>query len=215
MILIDHRRNTIEQIKETLPHRGVEIDLRNHGQDILVTHDPFVTDAVTLEEWLQHYRHKFLIANVKEEGMEDRLTALFKKHSIDDFFILDESFPFIRKYALLGLSQFAVRVSEFEDHHTPINLANYLKKQNRTVKWIWVDTFTGEPIPLEQAIALRAAGFKLCFVSPELHHIADPNSWQKRVEDFIGKLQATKTAAIWPDMVCSKLPDLWEQAVSL
>jgi hypothetical protein len=214
MIIIEHRRNSLEQIRQSLPRRGVEIDLRNHGQEILVTHDPFITEAITIEEWLKNYRHKFLIANVKEEGIEDRLTSLFQQQGIADFFILDESFPFIRKYALLGLSKFALRVSEFEDYRTAIKLADYLQQHGKKVDWIWVDTFTGEPLPLEQAEALRKAGYKLCFVSPELHHIPDPACWQERVEGFITKLNSMNTKAIWPDMVCSKLPELWEKAVS-
>ncbi|NKC48731.1 hypothetical protein HED54_12165 [Ochrobactrum anthropi ATCC 49188] len=93
MIVIHHRRNTVAELADTDPQFGVEIDLRNHGDDILVTHDPFITRAVLLQDWLKQYRHRFLIANVKEEGLEPRLTALLAEYGVSDFFILDESIP--------------------------------------------------------------------------------------------------------------------------
>ena len=209
MLFIDHRRNTIAQLKETNPRYGVEVDLRNHGQEIIVTHDPFITEGDRFENWLEHYRHKFLIANVKEEGLEERLTSLFAKHGVKDYFILDESFPFIRKWALQGLHQFAVRVSEFEDHHTPLNLQHSLKEGGKQIDWIWVDGFTGAPLETETAKELQTAGFKLCYVSPELHHVPEPASWERRANDFIATLKATP---IIPDAVCTKLPQKWEAA---
>ena len=205
MIIVDHRRNTLEQLQATPPEFGIEVDLRNHGQDIIVTHDPFITDGVTLEEWLKHYNHRFLIANVKEEGMEERLRQLFGQRSIDDFFILDESFPFIRKWALQGESRFAVRVSEFESPQTALRLAANLAEQGKKVDWVWVDTFTGAPIEASVVAGLRAAGYKLCYVSPELHHIPDPTSWERRVASFINALDKSTE----PDMICTKQTAQW------
>ncbi|MFT0893007.1 hypothetical protein [Pseudochelatococcus sp. G4_1912] len=211
MIVIHHRRNTLAELSETLPQHGAEIDLRNHGNDILVTHDPFITDAVRLQDWLAQYRHRFLIANVKEEGLEPRLTAMLAEHGVEDFFILDESFPFIRKYALEGLSKFAVRVSEFESIETALRLADHLRVQGRSIDWIWADSFTGQPLPAEDAAALRAAGYRICLVSPELHHVNDPSSWEGRVMHHIDALKQPGMEASIPDMVCTKCPHLWEQ----
>lgn len=212
MQIIHHRRNSLAELAQTPPDCGVEIDIRNHGDELLVTHDPFHTDADRLDDWLAAYRHRFLIANVKEEGLEPRLTQLFARHGITDYFILDESFPFIRKYALLGLPHFALRVSEYESIDTPIRLAAELAGAGRRVDWIWVDSFTGAPITPDAARRLRAAGFRLCFVSPELHHVAAPESWEERIGHFLDRLRQQGAAECWPDMVCTKLPDLWRQA---
>jgi hypothetical protein len=209
MIIIHHRRNSVAEINETSPEYGAEIDLRNHGDDIFVTHDPFCTDAVRLDEWLQAYKHRFLIANVKEEGLEPKVLSLFEQHGVGDFFILDESIPYIRKYAMLGLPKFAVRVSEFECVETALRLADYLKQNGRRIEWIWVDSFTGEPLAYEDAVRLREAGYKLCQVSPELHHVDDPVSWRPRIEAFLAKLDKLDLAPFRPDMVCTKLPELW------
>lgn len=209
MLIIDHRRNEIAQLQATPTAFGVEIDLRNHGDDILVTHDPFVTEAPRLEDWLDAFCHRFLIANVKEEGMESRLLAILERKGIKNFFILDESFPFIRKCALAGIPQFALRVSEFEDYRTAVNLALALASVGRKVEWIWADSFTGEPMTPETAEALRAAGFRICAVSPELHHVNEPLSWDSRVTAFLNKLQEPAFAQSRPDMVCTKLPKKW------
>lgn len=209
MILIHHRRNSVAELAETPKKWGVEIDLRNHGQDLLVTHDPFITEAVTLETWLDGYDHAFLIANVKEEGMEPRLEAILREREIRDYFILDESFPFIRRYALEGLSRFAVRVSEYEVAETAIRLSAELKKSGRSVDWIWADSFTGQPLDPREALGLRTAGYRFCAVSPELHHIADPASWEQRIAAFREELARPEMKASLPEMVCTKRPDLW------
>ena len=212
MIIIHHRRNSVDELQETKPEYGVEIDLRNHGKDLIVFHDPFHDEAMNFEEWLASYHHHFLIANVKEEGLEPKLLNLFNKHGVNDYFILDESLPYIRKYALQGLPNFAIRVSEFESVDTALRLQAYLKNESKRVDWIWVDSFTGEPMPLEELLRLRDAGFKLCQVSPELHHVDRPDCWQPKIEAFLEKLSNLEVGGFLPDMVCTKLPQLWLQA---
>jgi len=207
MIRIQHRCNTIAELQATPHHLGVEIDLRNHGGDLLLVHDPFDTTGVPLGEWLTHYRHRFLIANVKEEGLEPVLLPLLAQHGVQDFFILDESLPYIRRHALAGVPQFALRVSEFESAETALRLAAHLAAQNARVDWLWLDSFTGAPRPPAELAGLRAAGFRLCQVSPELHHVAAPERWESLIADFQARMPD------WPslDMVCTKRPDLWER----
>lgn len=207
MLIVDHRRNALTQIEATPVRFGAEIDLRNHGNDILVTHDPFIPDAPRLEEWLEQYKHRFLIANVKEEGMEERLLPLLEQFGVQDFFILDESFPFIRKYARAGVPNFALRVSEFEDYRTALNLVSDLKAVERRVDWVWADSFTGNPLHADVMKALRDAGLKICAVSPELHHVNQPDVWNDLVLGMQDKLSDLN---IMPEMVCTKCLTLWE-----
>ncbi|MDA9781147.1 hypothetical protein N9535_03220 [Amylibacter sp.] len=205
MIKIQHRVNSKAQLQSTNINYGIEIDIRNHGKDLLVIHDPFSSDAVNLSEWLSAYNHNFLIVNVKEEGLEPQILSLLAKNNITNFFILDESIPYIRKYALKGISNFALRVSEFESVETAIALNIHLKKYGKCIDWIWMDTFTGIAMPLSSIKKLQVSGFKLCQVSPELHHIDDPESWERRISTFQNK----NNLKIIPDMVCTKRPDLW------
>ena len=195
MIIIRHRRNTREEPSEISTGHGAEIDIRSQGNDLVLHHEPYET-GTSFEAWLEDYRHQTLILNVKEEGLEDRALELMARHSIDDFFFLDQSFPFLIKTARTGESRCAVRVSEFETIDTALSLAG-------KVQWVWVDCFTKFPLDREAASQLKANGFKLCFVSPEL---------QGRMElsDTSIIVSAMADAGVVPDAVCTKFPERWE-----
>ncbi|MEK7266847.1 MAG: hypothetical protein AAB227_12200 [Pseudomonadota bacterium] len=64
MILISHRRNTIEQLRETPAHYGIEVDIRSQGDRLIIHHDAFA-DGEDFERWIEHYHHRLLILNVK------------------------------------------------------------------------------------------------------------------------------------------------------
>jgi hypothetical protein len=206
MIIVQHRMNTIKQLRGCKKDWGVEIDIRNHGNGLLLVHDPFeMQGAVELSDWLSFYNHKFLIANVKEEGLETKLLPLFNYYGVDDFFILDETIPYIMKYAACGVSKFALRVSEFESIETALLVNENCLNNGTKIDWVWVDSFTGKPLPLHILTRLKELGFKLCQVSPELHHIEDPQSWENRIAEF----QTVYGSSYAPDMVCTKRPELW------
>jgi hypothetical protein len=194
MIIVRHRRNTIEQLRETAVEFGVEVDIRSYGERLVIHHDPFV-DGEDFEAWLAEYRHGVLILNVKEEGLEDRLIALMRARGIEDYFFLDQSFPFLIRSARRGESRCAVRVSEFESIDTALSLAGQ-------VRWVWVDCFTRFPLDGEQAARLQAAGFKLCLVSPELQG--------RDAATEIPALRALLAErGIVADAVCTKETALW------
>ena len=194
MKYIAHRINTIEQLQHTPVQFGVEMDVRSRGSEMILHHDPFV-DGESLERWLSHYRHGTLILNVKEEGLEKALLQLMSTYDIEDFFFLDQSFPFLVKTSREGEHRCAVRISEFEAIETVMSLAG-------KVDWVWVDCFNRFPLTGEQAHALHAAGFKLCLVSPELQgREADVGIPQMRA--LLHELD------IEAEAVCTKRPDLW------
>lgn len=196
MKLISHRRNTLVQLNETPLKYGVEVDIRSHGDRLMIHHDPFV-DGESFEAWLAAYRHGTLILNVKEEGLESRLIDLMQRAGIEDYFFLDQSFPFLVKYSRLGVHRCAVRVSEFESIQTALTLAG-------KVDWIWVDCFTQFPLSHDDARKLQEAGFKLCLVSPELQG--------RDAETEIAQLvQMLRERNIRAEAVCTKRPDLWEK----
>lgn len=200
MELIAHRKNTAEQLKETPPHYGVELDLRSQGTRIIIHHDPF-TEGEDFETWLQDYRHGTLILNVKEEGLESQLIDLMKKHKITNYFFLDQSFPFLVKYTKLGERRCAVRVSEFESIETALTLAGKLD-------WVWVDCFTRFPLSAEDGQRLKQAGFKLCLVSPELQG-------RDGTVEIPALFKLTQKLGIKVDAVCTKMPELWASLVTL
>lgn len=194
MFIVSHRRNTIAQLKETPENLGVEVDIRCSGPDLIIHHDAFV-EGEKFDDWLAHYRHGLLILNVKEEGLEDALLERMAKAGITDFFFLDQSFPFLVRTANRGERRCAVRVSEFESIDTALTLAG-------RIDWIWVDCFTRFPLEAADAERLRAAGFKLCLVSPELQGRTDPEAIAAMRHEVTSK-------KIHIDAVCTKRPDLW------
>ncbi|WP_071466501.1 phosphatidylinositol-specific phospholipase C/glycerophosphodiester phosphodiesterase family protein [Polynucleobacter asymbioticus] len=196
MKLIAHRRNTIDELQNTDTRYGVEVDIRSDGNELIIHHDALVLGE-SFKVWLDAYEHGTLILNVKEEGLEAKLIALMAEKGIEDYFFLDQSFPFLVKWSSAGEQRCAVRVSEFESIETALSLTG-------KVKWVWVDCFTHFPLSAEDARRLKNAGFKLCLVSPEL---------QGRNPDIeIPQLvQLLKERKIDVDAVCTKRADLWEK----
>ena len=194
MHVIAHRRNTVAELEATPGHYGIEVDLRSQGERLVIHHDPFV-DGVDFELWMKFYRHGTLILNVKEEGLEARLIATMRRYAIDDWFFLDQSFPFLVKWSSNGERRCAVRVSEFETIDTALALAG-------RIDWVWVDCFTRFPIDGTTARRLQCAGFRLCLVSPELQG--------RPAEREVPALRSLlRREGIVAEAVCTKRPDLW------
>lgn len=196
MKLISHRRNTIQDLNATPQKYGVEVDIRSRGEQLIIHHDPFVAGE-SFDDWIAAYQHGTLILNVKEEGLEGRLISLMQSYGIDDYFFLDQSFPFLVKWAKAGERRCAVRVSEFESIESALTLAG-------KVDWVWVDCFTHFPLSQLDSQRLKNAGFKLCLVSPELQGRG------AEVEiPLLAKILNERD--ILADAICTKRPDLWEQ----
>ena len=193
MIIVQHRRNTINLLRETPVKFGVEVDIRSYGDKLIIHHDPFI-NKVNFEDWIKEYKHSLLVLNIKEEGLEKHLISLMKLNKIENFFFLDQSFPFLIKTIMNGESRTAVRVSEYESINTALSLAG-------KAAWIWVDFFKKFPLDKESYLKLKQANFKLCLVSPELqgHSINNLKNFQKEI----------KNQNIIFEAVCTKYPDLW------
>jgi hypothetical protein len=196
MKIIHHRRNTIAELGATPVRYGVEVDIRSRRDALVIHHDPFA-DGEAFDAWITAYRHGTLILNVKEEGLEDRLLALMASHEIEDFFFLDQSFPFLIRTARRGERRCAVRISEYESIDTALSLAGL-------VAWVWVDCFNeGLWLSGAEANRLHDAGFRLCLVSPELQGRTSADELE-RVKERL------RTQAISIDAVCTKMPAQWE-----
>ena len=194
MNIIRHRRNTHEELAEINTDHGAEIDIRSQGDSLVLHHEPY-EDGTSFEDWLKNYHLGTLILNVKEEGLEDKCLELLAKYGIEDFFFLDQSFPFLIKTAKTGESRCAVRVSEFENIETALILAG-------KIQWVWIDCFTKFPLDLSSATLLKENGFKLCIVSPELQG-------RMEISDTNEIMTAMDSAGVVPDAICTKFPERW------
>ena len=93
-LIICHRKNTIKQLVGTPTKYGVEIDVRSFNNEIILNHEP-IKKGEKLDNWIKKFNHKFLIINIKEEGLEVYIKKILKKKNIKEFFFLDQSFPFL------------------------------------------------------------------------------------------------------------------------
>jgi hypothetical protein len=202
MVLIAHRINTIAGLRELHPGYGVEIDVRHDGRTgrLYLNHDPGTGDD--LEQYLSHFKHAFIIFNIKEAGTEQRCIDLARQYGIprSKYFLLDVEFPFIyraagfnRKTDILAgkllrddfVHEIAVRYSEAE----PIEQALALKG---LVDWAWIDTNTR--LPLDANVVKKLAGFKTCMVCPERWgRPQDIPAYAKQLQDLNFKLDAVMT----------------------
>ena len=195
MEYIAHRINTVEELKKTPKEYGVELDLRDFGDRLILQHDPF-TDGEDFEEYLKYYNHGTMILNIKSERIEHRVLELIQKYNIQKYFFLDSSFPMIYSLSKDGEKDIALRFSEFEGLDTILNMKD-------KVDWIWVDCFTRLALTNLEANQLKQADFKLCLVSPELQgydpECEIPKMWNILVE-----------RNIFIDAICTKHPEIWE-----
>ena len=76
MITICHRINSIKQLKQIPYNYGVEVDIRDYKNKLILNHDPFKNGESFLD-YLKHFNHKFLIINVKSEGIENKIYEIY------------------------------------------------------------------------------------------------------------------------------------------
>ena len=156
MIPIIHRVNSIEKLNNLPEDVGVEIDIRQSGKKLVLSHD-IQEKEENFEEYLDNYNKKFIVANIKESGVEYKVEKILSKRKIDKFFLLDVEFPFIlENYKRLG-DNLSVRYSKYESIESVSNFAN-------KVKWLWIDTY--EDFEINDEIAEIISSFKIFLVSP-------------------------------------------------
>ena len=188
MEYIAHRINTIEELKKIPKEYGVELDLRDFGDRLILQHDPF-KDGEDFEEYLKNYNHGTMILNIKSERIEHKVLELIQKYNIKKYFFLDSSFPMIYLLSKTGEKNIALRFSEFEGIDTILSMTG-------KVEWIWVDCFSKLPINYEIYKLLKNNGFKFCLVSPEL---------QGQNEKLASYKQYLQNEGIVFDAICTKI----------
>ena len=133
MEIIAHRINTIKQLKNLRTNFGAEVDIRTNNNELVIGHEPF-SNYINFNDWISEYKHRTLILNVKEDGLEDILLLKMKLHNIKKFFLLDQGFPYLVKTINNGEKRCSIRFSEYESINTALSLKG-------KVEWVWVDFF--------------------------------------------------------------------------
>ena len=191
MHYIAHRVNTIKELLKTPVEYGVEIDLRDYEDRLILQHDPF-KKGEDFEEYLKHYNHGTIILNIKSEGIEYKVLELLKKYTVNNYFFLDSSFPMINSLCSKGEKNIALRFSEFEGIDT-------IELMSKKIDWIWVDCFSKLPITGKNYKFFKDHNYKLCLVSPELQN------QDLKIDSYKRYLEQE---GIIFDAICSKLHNL-------
>jgi len=191
-----HRVNDPSALADVPTRFGVEIDLRSDGDRLILEHDPFLSGP-GFDDWLREYSHSFIVVNIKEEGLEERIIDSLVAAGVDSWAFLDQSLPFLVRGLRLGRVQTMVRISEYESEETAFALPV-------RPEWVWVDSFTGRWPSSATLNLLHDHGFKLMVVSPELQGRSLNDEMDKITELF-------ELAGLKLDGVCTKQPLVWEK----
>ena len=186
MITIAHRINTIEELRKTPTEYGVEIDIRADYSGLYLNHELF-TSGDRLEDFLKEYHHGLLILDIKEERVEFEVLRLLEKYNITNYFFLDCSFPMINWLVNHGERKVALRFSEYESVDTLCLMRN-------KCDWVWVDTFTRNPLDEVTYNVIKTLGYKICFVSPELQ------GQPEKKEEYLSQISKFDIEAICTDV---------------
>lgn len=193
-LICSHRVNAAADLGALDEKYGVEIDLRSHGEQIHLVHDPFVLGE-NFEEWLEAYHHAFIVLNVKEEGLEERIIQILSQRGVSAWAFLDQSFPFLVRTLRGRESRCMVRVSEYESIETALSLPV-------RPDWVWLDSFLGGLPSAENIRRLHDHGFQIMVVSPELQG-------RNLDVEMLGITNLFALAGVPIAGVCTKNPELW------
>ena len=184
MEIIKHRVNTTKDIDSNL---GIEIDIRDYNNQLVLSHDHPNKHCEKLENFIQNISKDQLLAiNIKSTEIESELKLILDNSKIYNYFTFDWAIPSLTK-ALTQDIICAFRLSEYEKEIIP------------NCQWVWVDFFKDIWYDSNFLNSLKKAGLKVALVSPELHN---KKSEINKVKDIISSVKI--------DAICTDHPDLWE-----
>ena len=183
MEILKHRANTVDKIN---PKFGLEIDIRDYNNNLVLSHDPPDNHSTSLSNYLKNiHPEQFLAINIKSTEIEGDLHSILNDFHISNYFTFDWPIPSLLKALTKNLSC-AFRLSEYEKDIIP------------GCNWVWVDSFESIWYNVEFLTSLKKSGLKIALVSPELHN---RKSDLKQVKEIVNSIKV--------DAICTDLPDFW------
>ena len=183
MIIIKHRVNSIKEIN---PKFGLEIDIHNYNNKLVLAHDHPNEQSIKLENFITHIPKNSLLAiNIKNEEVEAELKIILSRSKTTNYFTFDWPVTSLHNAINHDLNC-AFRLSEYEKDIVP------------NCPWVWLDSFNGIWYDADFLISLKKSGIKLAIVSPELHNREEDIS---KVKDIVN--------AVKVDAMCTDMPEFW------
>lgn len=180
MKIISHRgfwidqaeRNTLCAFKRSFQNNfGVETDLRDIFEKIIISHDLPNDDNLYVDDFFSLYKQfksaPMLALNIKSDGLQYLLKSFLEKYNINNYFVFDMSVPDALIYLNLGFNVFT-RQSEYEQQ------PSFYKQ----ACGVWMDEFESHWINENIIKEHLKNNKKVCIVSPELHKREFDKEWQ-------------------------------------
>lgn len=190
----DEEKNTLYAFEKAFKRGyGVETDLRDYREKLVVSHNIANAACVDVENLFQLYREchseAALALNVKADGIQILLEPLLKKYNIVNYFLFDMSIP--------ELVVNASRKLRFYTRNSDIEKECVLYKN---AAGVWLDAFFDEKWLTEKIIMRHIAqSMKVCIVSPELHGYDHMHVWKMLRETGLYRNELV--------MLCTDIPD--------
>mgnify|MGYP001158646006 FL=1 len=186
-LFINHRINNLVDLKKIKIDEGIEADVRDFKNDIILSHDPY-KNSEKFNKFIKYFDNKFIILNIKSYGIIKDILKLIKRKK--NFFFLDLHFSEIDYLIKKNLDEkIILRFSIYEKF-------DLRKKYFRKIKWIWYDFFKNKYLTKKEIIYFKKHKKKICIVSPELL-----NKGKKNIIKYIDYLNKND---IKVDAVCCK-----------
>lgn len=157
---------------------GIETDVRDHGGELVISHDVPVGSCMPFSEFLNLYSAKnatgCLALNIKADGLASRLVQELGNANVKNYFVFDASVPDFIQLAAAGLRSF-IRLSDVEAD---------LSLQGQA-GGAWLDSMYNEYFPAEKLVWAKDQFEHVAVVSPELHrrpHLDAWNQWRMNVD---------------------------------
>lgn len=190
----EEEKNTLYAFEKAFQYGyGVETDLRDYREKLVISHNIAKEDCVDVETFFRLY-HKYnskavLALNVKADGIQFLLEPLLKKYDIVNYFLFDMSIPESVVYADRKLC-FYTRHSDIEGECVLYDKA----------AGVWLDTFYDENWLTEKIVMQHLLqNTKVCIVSPELHGYDYMKVWKMMRETGLYKNELVALCTDVPD----------------
>jgi hypothetical protein len=170
---IDKEKNTIKAFERAFQQNfGIEFDLRDYNNKIVISHDvPNSSANILLEQvielYLQNNANGVLQCNIKSDGIIKMCVEIFDAYKVNNYVFFDMSIPETIS-AMKNRWPFYTRLSDYETE--PI-LVDYSQG-------IWLDAFNSEWYDV--STIKKYIHYKtVSIVSPELHKRPHMKIWEK------------------------------------
>lgn len=150
---------------------GVELDVRDFGGRLVISHDVPVAPSLSFENVLAlHARYSFrpwLAINIKADGLAQMVASAAEHWGLKNYFTFDMSVPDALHYLRAKVPAFT-RHSEYETEPSFY----------REARGIWLDAFRDRWVEPQRIIAHLREGKSVGLVSPELHGRPHGPAWE-------------------------------------